>query len=571
MMNTSIPKRWFSSQTISEDPIANLFLAFKTPLDAVTYNHNIPAEYQFTPQMVFDHAAKKKLTIKAWIDLTNTNRFYKASDISKCQYIKIPCIGYAGEYPGPNEIAKFNTACCKLIMDTDATAAAPTTSVIAVHCTNGENRTGFLISIFLVEHLKFNIHDAIELFRMHKHPGITKPEYLKYLYTRYAASSSSSISISSSSTSKGLKRDFEYELPSSVVVKKNKKTPQYMPGIVLVENEQEQFFFKNIITKMCNWIPNRFVGCQPVSMNLTSNIMFLTQMPNYRVSWKADGVRFLLLITNNVCIFVNRNFDCFKPIFTVSRFFDQHSSNILLDGEMVVGSNGNNLHYFAYDILYCNNKDVKPLNFDSRMEILSKLLTTAAETMANDSVVVGHNIYIHHKRFWPIKFTRSLLKEYKTLMTCGGTLNSFQHTILCNDTCTVLDLQGFTFTSDGLIFQPFGPYVCGVCEQVLKWKEPFDNTIDFRLIISKNNYEYGELHVGEFKPPFAKIKLLDHMKCLDNRIIACKFVNKEWHYVGERTDKQYPNSYKTAQRVFDSILYPVTEKFLLKVIEKSQK
>lgn len=56
---------------------------------------------------------------------------------------------------------------------------------IGVHCTNGLNRTGFLICAYLAEVLKMDIHDAIELFNTCRPPGIQKDFDREELIRRY--------------------------------------------------------------------------------------------------------------------------------------------------------------------------------------------------------------------------------------------------------------------------------------------------------------------------------------------------------------------------------------------------
>lgn len=56
----------------------------------------------------------------------------------------------------------------------------------------------------------------------------------------------------------------------------------------------------------------------------------------------------------------------------------------------------------------------------------------------------------------------------------------------------------------------------------------------------------GYLYVGGHDPPFAQIKLSKQVKDYDNKIIECNFENNQWIFMRERTDKSFPNSYKTA-------------------------
>jgi len=97
--------------------------------------------------------------------------------------------------------------------------------------------------------------------------------------------------------------------------------------------------------------------------------------------------------------------------------------------------------------------------------------------------------------------------------------------------------------------------------------------VDFRLKIVKDEGEgivsqkQGYLYVGQFDPPFAKMKYTKALKDLDGKIIECKFENNQWKYMRERIDKTYPNSYNTAKAVCGSIIDPVTKEKLLNYIK----
>lgn len=66
--------------------------------------------------------------------------------------------------------------------------------------------------------------------------------------------------------------------------------------------------------------------------------------------------------------------------------------------------------------------------------------------------------------------------------------------------------------------------------------------IFFRILAKKRAF----LYVGSLTTPFAEMKYQKSLKDLHNKIIECKFENKQWVYMRERTDKSYPNAYTTA-------------------------
>lgn len=85
---------------------------------------------------------------------------------------------------------------------------------------------------------------------------------------------------------------------------------------------------------MCKWNSSGFPGSQPVSMD-TKNIKLLHQKP-YRVSWKADGARYMMLILKEGEVYF---FDRDNSVFQVEglRFplrsnLNEHLMNTLIDG-----------------------------------------------------------------------------------------------------------------------------------------------------------------------------------------------------------------------------------------------
>ena len=60
----------------------------------------------------------------------------------------------------------------------------------------------------------------------------------------------------------------------------------------------------------------------------------------------------------------------------------------------------------------------------------------------------------------------------------------------------------------------------------------------------------GHLYVGGLNEPFAFLtKMKREVRELNNRIVECTYDTQaqKWVFMRERTDKSYPNGYKTAQ------------------------
>ena len=47
------------------------------------------------------------------------------------------------------------------------------------------------------------------------------------------------------------------------------------------------------------------------------------------------------------------------------------------------------------------------------------------------------------------------------------------------------------------------------------------------------------------------MKVTSAIKHLNNKIIECKYENNQWVFMRERTDKSFPNSFKTAAGMYN--------------------
>lgn len=97
--------------------------------------------------MLISSMKSVKVKIGLWIDLTNTNRYYSRDQIEKhgITYFKLATKGHK-QAPTEEETRLFVNMCHNFILKNPLV-------VIAVHCTHGFNRTGFLICAYLIEQL----------------------------------------------------------------------------------------------------------------------------------------------------------------------------------------------------------------------------------------------------------------------------------------------------------------------------------------------------------------------------------------------------------------------------------
>jgi mRNA-capping enzyme len=120
--------------------------------------------------------------------------------------------------------------------------------------------------------------------------------------------------------------------------------------------------------------------------------------------------------------------------------------------------------FLIYDFITYDGESVIRKSFDERLfYIKSKLLEPRVEAMKQGIIKKELEPFsVRNKEFWPVTTARSLLSEKFA--------------------------KSLSHEPDGLIFQPkLEPYVCGRCDDVLKWKPSDQNSVDFKLKIMEEN------------------------------------------------------------------------------------
>ncbi|XP_068216244.1 mRNA-capping enzyme isoform X2 [Palaemon carinicauda] len=565
-----IPPRWLHCPRKSNALIGNKFLAFKTPLSS-KFDDQVPPEHRFSPGMLFDSMKSYKVKIGLWIDLTNTSRFYDKADIEnqEARYVKLQCRGH-GECPTVEQVSAFVNIC-------DAFIRKNPLEVIAVHCTHGFNRTGFLIASYFIMKEDWGVDLAVNEFKRCREPGIYKGDYLRSLYER------SGDDPNEAPPAPELP-DWCNEYDDSTVDddgnemgnggggggggggrrkrEKVKKNPTFMEGVSGTFILTDQPKLQNIqrqIQEMCGWKSTGFPGCQPVSMDL-ENVGFLREKP-YKVSWKADGTRYMMLINGRREVFFADRDHCIFQVpeveFRQKHDLRVHLSDTLLDGEMVIDVDPKTKvkypRYLIYDAIRIQGKEIINDTFHMRYERINTDIILPRNAAIEKGFLNKQKepFSVRRKEFWDANFhnTSKLLSP------------AFQAQL--------------SHEPDGLIFQPeMEPYTVGRCDEVLKWKPPSLNSVDFKLKVVRKTGEgilpqtVGQLYVGGFDPPFGEMKVNKSLKQYDNKIVECKFENNRWVFMRERTDKSFPNSYTTAIAVCNSIKNPVTQDYLFKFIHE---
>ncbi|CAF1423034.1 unnamed protein product [Adineta steineri] len=528
--------KWLNCPTKSMI-IDGKFVAFKTPI--VHQNKDtIPLEKQWLCDMLIQDMKKDKKKLGLVIDLTNTKPRYTINTEymkKNVDYRSILCQG-GNEVPTDYQIQRFIEIC------NDFTNSNPN-DIIGVHSTYGFNRTGFFICAYLCQQLRISIAKAIDLFAIARSPGISNQTYLDKLIQLYGnenIESNLEPSLPTWFPTAGLPESTTNERPHDdtnseqgteqtqheIHTKSAPKLVADLADVIPIDSESaDRIQLK--CKQMCQSDQKRFSGSQPVSMDF-GNYNKILDSP-YKVSWKAGGTRYMMLIEDINEIYM---IDCNNDVFKINYlWFPQdpnctnHLKNTLLDGEFVTDEYGNEgeYRYYVYDIVYYNDENLSQQSFTQRMEKYQHIMN-----VRNEAVRTGHMdnrsepFSVHAKDFWNISAVLEL--------PGGGYQSKLLH------------------TSDEIIFQPVNdPYTFGLAWRVLKWKKY--HTIDFQLKITnegQSQVKIAHLYLNNMEEPFRSMAYSSELDHYNNKIIECSYQNNQWVFYRHRSDKIYANAESTS-------------------------
>ncbi|XP_022661967.1 mRNA-capping enzyme-like [Varroa jacobsoni] len=551
--SSRLPDRWLNCPKIGS-LLADIFVPFKTPLDDRYRKDIAKTELYWEPSHVIGICEARNINLGLIVDLTFAKRYYKPEAFIRNGIVhkKIACRGH-NETPDATAKQEFIAVCLGYLQNHRC-------KKIGVHCTHGYNRTGFLICAYLVEELHWSISAAVREFQKAREPGIYKPEYISALIVMYG-DEEDTLEAAPWPT-------WEDPATQSDDIEREKRSKEFMsgiPGVSFVGDRHETEEIQRKAAEMCGFRRQGFPGMQPVSMDC-DNLLNLKE-EHHVVSWKADGTRYMMLIAGkNRVYFLDRDNAVFKVdglSFPWKKDPKQHLQCTLLDGEMVIDNNNGTPtpRFLIYDIAFCEKFPIRNQPFSTRVECIKDVIIGARSAAAEKGIINmdSQPFRVRLKEFYDVSMTEKLLGE------------KFQSQL--------------AHEIDGLIFQPSAkPYKADRCDYILKWKPPELNTIDFRLKIETTKLSEGDprklegfLFVGGLNKHFAKLgKVAKQDRALDGKIVECCFQQFDrngqtqlgWVMLRERTDKSFPNGYKTALGVMKSIQKPITKDNLIKFINK---
>ncbi|CAF1113256.1 unnamed protein product [Didymodactylos carnosus] len=154
-----IPDRWLDYNGVHQPIPGTRFVAFKCPLKP-ELQKNLPADMRFTLGDLVEKLDDQGQELGLIIDLTNTERYYKPIDIADAR-IKYHKMMTPGHHNIPSEECYQQFAgVVKSFLEQNQ----DNEKLIGVHCTHGLNRTGYLITRYIIEYLNKSPQDAIDAF-----------------------------------------------------------------------------------------------------------------------------------------------------------------------------------------------------------------------------------------------------------------------------------------------------------------------------------------------------------------------------------------------------------------------
>uniref|UniRef100_A0A1J3K656 mRNA guanylyltransferase n=1 Tax=Noccaea caerulescens TaxID=107243 RepID=A0A1J3K656_NOCCA len=566
---TKIPQGWLDCPGFGLE--IGCIIPSKVPLSE-SYNEHVPPGKRYSFKQVVRNQRINGRKLGLVIDLTNTSRYYHTLDLKKdgIKHVKIACKG-RDSVPDNVSVNTFVNEVIHFVLNQKHTK-----KYILVHCTHGHNRTGFMIVHYLMRSTPtMNVTQALKMFYDARPPGIYKPDYIDALYTFYHEIKPESVTCPPTPE---WKRSTELDLNGEVVQDDDDDGDDAAPAVPVQVNIQEnvtmsnddvlgdeipyyqeeayrQFCYKMLLMNVGGRGCMQFPGSHPVSLDRES--LQLLRQRYYYATWKADGTRYMMLLTVDGCYLIDRSFK-FRRVqmrFPCRQSSDGSSHKVhhytLLDGEMVIDNAMNEgqarRRYLIYDMVAINGESVVERTFSERWNMLVHEVVQGREADKRKNHYYKYDLEpfgVRTKGFWLLSTVEKLLKS---------TIPSLSH------------------ESDGLIFQGWDdPYVPRTHKGLLKWKYAEMNSVDFL-------YEMGE-EEGRgmlFLHERGKKKLMDgysvefrddcDRSSYNGKIVECSWdkEKKVWVSMRIRVDKTTPNDINTARKVIKSIDDNITEDVLL--------
>ncbi|KAJ7273290.1 mRNA capping enzyme, catalytic domain-containing protein [Mycena rebaudengoi] len=305
-----------------------------------------------------------------------------------------------------------------------------------------------------------------------------------------------------------------------------------IPGTAVPKHSEQESWLKDQVARMCQMNHQGFPGSQPVSF-ATADLAKLENQ-DFWVCEKSDGIRVLLLVhtdasSQSQAVYLIDRKNSYREL--QGLFFPHHENpqlplqNTLVDGELILDvdphTNHETLRFLAFDCLVVNNTNIMSRPLDKRYGRLKEWFYKPFAKMKQDHsrVTKTHPFDIRVKE---VSFSYRAEQVFA-------------------------DIPNLQHGNDGLIYTCVNtPYAPGTDPNILKWKPPSENSIDFKLVL-----RFPPLKGEPSQPDFrAKPVFLLHVWCGDERGVA-KYEQYDQMYV---EDDEWEQMKLTGEQYDDRIV-----------------
>ncbi|KAI5124570.1 hypothetical protein M0805_003090 [Coniferiporia weirii] len=346
-----------------------------------------------------------------------------------------------------------------------------------------------------------------------------------------------------------------------------------LPGDLVPPDYVEDL--RKCVAQLCQVNNTKFPGSQPVSF--AQRDLARLENEDYWVCEKSDGVRVLFFVhtvdnENQMVYLIDRH----NQYRLLQGFFFPHHENprvplrsTIIDGELVIDTDPKTrketVRFLAFDCLVVDNQNVMSRSLDKRYGRLQEWFYKPYRKMMQDHPHMMQN--------------QSFDIKVKAMNLSYGLEKVFNE-----------DLPKLQHGTDGLIYTCLqSPYVVGTDRNILKWKPPSENSIDYKLVLrfppdpqrpsqpdflskpvfgldvfvgGRNDYEpFDELYVDDDE--WEKLKASGEQ--VDDRIVEVYWESNEkrWRMMRFRDDKPNGNHKSVVDNIIQTIIDGVEKEDLL--------
>ncbi|GIY87944.1 hypothetical protein CDAR_453911 [Caerostris darwini] len=168
----NIPDGWLDYYPIKDAIHEARIIPIKCPLPRSRFEGSL-FDARWTPGDVMNAIPNLGLIV----DITNKEpAYYDVNEFRQngIEHVKIPCVGH--HVPRDDIFYRF----CE-VLDTFTRQNSRNNNIVALHCTHGVNRTGYMICRYLVERLNYTARTALQIFGSQRGHPVERENYIEDL------------------------------------------------------------------------------------------------------------------------------------------------------------------------------------------------------------------------------------------------------------------------------------------------------------------------------------------------------------------------------------------------------